>query len=35
MGIPLKQGNPYDIILISSRNMRSDTLIGTNDTCFV
>ena len=28
-------GIPHDFILISSRNMRSDTLIWSNDTCFV
>ena len=35
MGIPPKSGIPHNFILISYQNMRSDTLIGTNDTCFV
>ena len=34
-GFPQKSGIPPDFVPISSRNVRSDTLIGTNDTCFV
>ena len=34
-GIPPKLGIPHDFVPISSWNMHSDTLIGTNDTCFV
>ena len=34
-GIPPKLGIPYNFVLISYRNVRSDTLIWSNDTCFV
>ena len=35
MGIPPKLGIPRDFVTISYHNVRYDTLIWSNDTCFV
>ena len=35
MGIPPKSGIPHNFVPISYQNVRSDTLIWSNDTCFV
>ena len=34
-GFPQKLGIPHDFIPILYRNVHYDTLIGSNDTCFV
>ena len=34
-GFPQKSGIPHDFVLISYRNVHYDTLIESNNTCFV